>query len=414
MQPEDNKSPTEQRTKNRVCRLRLLADFLPKPGSRPFYLLATDATPHPRPFARTLEDRHIVYMPNPAPGNKPIGVGHKYSMIAILPEKNSPSAHPWAIPLSIEQIPSHDTDNLVASRQIRSLLTDSDLPFQSNLTVNVADSLYCAVPFLGSVGDIDNLITVVRSPGNRVFYFQPAISEQKKRGHPIWLGKRFDMKDPETWGIPTQSCKHAISMASGKTAILELDIWDGLLMKGNRSIPMNKSPFTLIHCRLLNADGSHVFTRPLWLIVFGKRRKELSPVVVWQSYRQRYDIEHFFRFGKSHLLMGRYQTPVVEHEENWLDIVGLTYFQLWIASPLAQTLPRPWERYSIPKDDSNPPGPSMTQKDFERIIRQIEKSPSSPKPRGKSPGRQPGYSPGQRSKRDVVFKGRKQTKKKAA
>ena len=414
LQLGNNKNPTEQRTRSRICRLQLLADFLPKPERHLFYLLVTDATPHPRPFARTLEDRHIVYMPNPAPGNKPIGVGHKYSTVAVLPEKNFPLAHPWAIPLSIEQIPSYDTDNLVASRQIRSLLTDTNLPFLNNLTVNVADSLYCTVPFLGSVGDIDNLITVVRSPSNRVFYFQPSTQELKKRGHPTWLGKRFDMKNPETWGTPTRTCEHAMSMASGKNVILELEIWDDLLMKGNRGVPMNKSPFTLIHCRLLNTDGSLVFTRPLWLIVFGKRRMELSSVVAWQCYRQRYNIEHFFRFGKNHLMMGRYQTPVVEHEENWLDIVGLAYFQLWMASPLARTLPRPWERYSIPKDNSNLPSPSTTQRDLERIIRQVEKLPSPPKPRGKSPGRQPGHSPGKRSKREVVFKGKKQTKKKAA
>jgi hypothetical protein len=41
-------------------------------------LLVVDCTPNPRPSARTLEDRHITYAPNPAPGNKPICVGHHY------------------------------------------------------------------------------------------------------------------------------------------------------------------------------------------------------------------------------------------------------------------------------------------------------------------------------------------------
>lgn len=391
-----------------------MADFLPNPTSYLFYLLVTDATSLPRPFAKALEDRHFVYASNPTPGNKPIDVGHKYSTIAILPEKNGPSAPPWAIPLSVEQIPSYQTDNLVASRQIRALLTDAKLPFLNNLTVNVADSLYCTVPFLGSIGDINNLVTIVRCPSNRVLYFAPDSAVQKGKGHPIWFGQRFDMRDPNTWGNPDRTIEQMVTMASGKIVTLELEVWHNKLMKGKRKIPMQNDPFTLIRCRLLNDDGSLVFKRPLWLIVFGKRRMELSPSDAWQCYRQRYDIEHFFRFGKNHLLIGRYQTPIIEHEENWLEITALAYFQLWMASPLATSLPHPWERYSTPKDHTSPLGPSMTQRNFERIIRQVGKPLAPLKPRGKSPGRLPGQKQAPRLHQKVVYKGANQAEKKVA
>ncbi len=43
--------------------------------------------------------------------------------------------------------------------------------------------------------------------------------------------------------------------------------------------------------------------------------------------RQRYDMEHLFRFGKQKLLMTAYSTPDVEHEENWfkltLELLGI-------------------------------------------------------------------------------------------
>ncbi len=54
----------------------------------------------------------------------------------------------------------------------------------------------------------------------------------------------------------------------------------------------------------------------MWLIVMGKRRHELSLVETWGAYGQRYDVEHYFRFGKQRLLMASYQTSNVEHEEN--------------------------------------------------------------------------------------------------
>src|SRR5574343_1264278 len=65
----------------------LLEGLLPEPEQRTFYLLTVDTTPQLRPYARTLPDRGIIYTPNPAPGNKPIGVGHSYSVAAFLPER---------------------------------------------------------------------------------------------------------------------------------------------------------------------------------------------------------------------------------------------------------------------------------------------------------------------------------------
>jgi hypothetical protein len=43
------------------------------------------------------------------------------------------------------------------------------------------------------------------------------------------------------------------------------------------------------------------------------------------------DIEHLFRFGKQRLLMSEFQTPDLQHEENWIRLVMLSYVQLWPA-----------------------------------------------------------------------------------
>ena len=76
---------------------------------------------------------------------------------------------------------------------------------------------------------------------------------------------------------------------------------------------MYQKPFTLIRVRVLAEDGPTVFKRPRWLIVMGERRQELSLVEAWEAYVRRYDVEHFFRFGKQRLLMAAYQTPEVDH-----------------------------------------------------------------------------------------------------
>ena len=55
----------------------------------------------------------------------------------------------------------------------------------------------------------------------------------------------------------------------------------------------------------------------------GKKGTKLSDYPlsdIFLSYRQRFDIEHFFRFGKNRLLMDKIQTPDVQHEESWWQL----------------------------------------------------------------------------------------------
>ena len=54
---------------------------------RHFHLFGVDCTPNPRVFSPTLEDRGYVYAPNIVAGNKPVTIGHQYSIAAYLPEK---------------------------------------------------------------------------------------------------------------------------------------------------------------------------------------------------------------------------------------------------------------------------------------------------------------------------------------
>ena len=112
---------------------------------------------------------------------------------------------------------------------------------------------------------------------------------------------------------------------------------------------------------------------------------------IYSSYRQRFDIEHFFRFGKTRLLLDKIQTPDVQHEEAWWQLVMLAYTQLYLSRSIAASLPNPWERY-LPsfKQNETSKQPTIVQKDFERIIRMIGTPAQPPKPRKNAPGRQTG------------------------
>jgi hypothetical protein len=399
--------------------IRLLTPYLPAP-QRTFRLLGTDVTSASRPFAHTLSDRMYVYQPNAVKGVKPVTIGHQYSVLAVLPDKTHPDDPAWVIPLLVNRVPSQQTKREAGLSQLTRVLEDERLPFHQELCVHVVDSDYSAVTYLGRVAPQPNLVTIVRLPGNRTVYRQalsPPEGTSRQRGHPTWFGAPMSLKAPETWEAPDEIATTTFTTRKGRTYTVLLEGWYDRVRRGKRHLPMHKYPFTLVRARILDEQGDLVFTRPLWLVVVGQRRRDLSVLDIWYAYRQRYDLEHFFRFGKQRLLMDAYQTPETSHEENWWTMVQLAYLLLWMAREHAEHAPRPWERY-LPRfqaANQNLEGttarkhrpvasPSDVQRDLSRIIRQFGTPARIPKPRGKSPGRSSGQSPGTRPRLAVVKK----------
>ena len=258
---------------------RLKVRYLPSPQQRKFWLLGTDAVSIARLFAYKLKDRTFVYQPNVPGGNKPITIGHQYSAQVVYPEKDHSSGPPWVYPLSTRRIQSQETATAVGREQIDVLMEDETLPFHEELCVHVADSTYSAVLFLGSTGKHKNLVNVVRSRSNRVFYQQPLpVEGKRKAGHPPWYGKRFSLKDSSTWGEPAAMEETTLTTHKGRTYRVQLEGWHDLLMRGKRDLPMHQKPFTLIRVRVSDEQGRPIFKHTLWLIVIGQRRKELSLV----------------------------------------------------------------------------------------------------------------------------------------
>jgi len=394
----------------------LIGSYLPRPEGRPFWLWGIDVTPMPRQFARTLADRSYVYQPNTLKGNKPVTIGHQASVLAYLPEKEAGSP-PWLMPYIISRVRSEQTKNEAGVLQAKSLLSDERLPYAGELQVLVGDSDYSSVLFLGPLAEYENLVTITRSAGNRVFYRQPAPlpSDQKPgQGHPTWYGAPFRLKEPATWREADEMIITPYISRRGKRYTLHLEGWHDLLMRGKRDLPMHNPPFTLVRARLFDAQGKLVFKRPMWLIALGECRSDLSLLDIWQAYEQRVDMEHFFRFGKQKLLFDDTQTPVVEHEVNWWQLVQLAYIQLYLARDLAVMLPRPWEKHLLPLAQSAIASPAMVLRAFERIISRIGTPAKAPKPRGNSPGRAKGDKPGRRKRYPVVKKAKTDQKSPAA
>jgi DDE superfamily endonuclease len=410
---ESQKEELEKDEANNLT--RAISELIDKPKQRPFYLFATDTTPHPRPYAKTLAERGYIYQPNTITGNKPINIGHYYSILSVLPEKETDNATAWSIPISGERVSLSKSGVEVASEQISDVMCDSSLHWHQQLSVLVADTAYSQRSFLFEQSKHQNLVVIARCRSNRIFYQSPLVDESdKKRGCPKKYGERFDLGNPETWHEPDQINQIEQTTRKGRLLNVTIQAWDKMLMRGSKHQKMYRHPFTLLRITVTN-DTNEPLWKPMWLIIMGEQRDCISPSIAYQSYRQRFDIEHMLRFKKQRLLMTEYQTPEAEHEENWIQLVMLAYVQLWGARHLAQHLPRPWERYLEPKNDKIIT-PSVVQRDFQRIISEIGTPACSPKTRGNSVGRVQGQTQTKRTKHPVVKKQSKSTpnKQKAA
>jgi hypothetical protein len=285
------------------------------------------------------------------------------------------------------------------------------LPFHKQLCVEVADSSYSKPAYLHAHRQHDNLITIVRVASNRTFYRQPeGTTEAASAGHPTWYGERFSLNDPSSYPPCDSHAQTQHVSRRGKCYQVEIQLWYNCLMRGQRKpkeLPMQRYPFTLVRIVLYDQDGKQAFRKPLWLIVLGQRRHELNAFEIYHAYGQRYDLEHFFRFGKQHLLLADFQTPETQREEAWWQLAHIAYAQLWMAREAATALPRPWER-NLSTIRSGQISPSLVQRDFARIIRQIGTPAVPPKPRGISAGRRLGMRLPARPRQKVLVKGRKQ------
>jgi len=379
----------------------LACQTLGAPSKRKFHLLATDVTSAVRPFAETLPDRSFVHRPNTIKGNKPIAIGHQYSFWAWLPEATYPKTGNWVVPMSMQRVASQEDKEMVGAKQLGEFLSNPDFPFGKVLCVEVADSAYSKPAYLNANREHANLVTIARARGTRTFYHQPVPEERPaEKGHPTWYGTPFRLQEPETWGTPDQVVETTFVSRKKIPYRVEIQAWHNLLMRGKKGCPMHQYPFTLVKIRVYNQKGEALFHKPLWLIVMGDQRMELSLLDIYQAYLQRYDLEHFFRFSKQKLLLDKFQTPDDKQEEHWWRLVTLAYLQLWAAKDAASYLPRPWEQY-LPSPAEKQPAPAMVLRDMSRIIRQIGTSAPMPKPRGKSPGRRKGMKLSPRTRQPV-------------
>lgn len=380
---------------------------------KPINTFILDCTGQSRLHAKKSADRHMTHCPNPAPGNKPITVGHQYSVLTMLPDDRTLKDKHWVLPISAQRVPSDQKGHECGMQQLAN--TIDHLKLSDQMTISVGDTLYGTEKCRVSASKQNNLVHIFRLNSKRNVYSQPKDSnkrDKKKPGRHKEFGNKMNLNKPDTHLSIDDSTSTPWVSARGKQYQVAIDAWHNMLVRGSRSFKSSKHPITVIRIHITKENGESLYKKPLWLAVFGKKREQISLKEAYDTYRSRYDIEHFFRFAKNNLLINDYQTPEVCHEENWWSFCLLAYVQLYLANKLVSVCPHPWEIYlpeykCISPQDKKVYSPSQTQRGFSKLLAQIGTPARACVPRGKPIGRLSGHAQIKREDKPVQFKNKK-------
>ena len=403
-------------------------DKFEKPFDK-FWLLNTDITPLFRPHSPTLPERRMVYKPNnQVKGNRPVEVGYELSTVGLSCRQpyytcSEPS---WNPPLSMRLVPWGANKNSFTAIQVNDLLDNKELPIHKNLTVNALDSNYSSPEYISATHHQEDLVNIIRLPSNRNVWKQlkkEEIESRRKentdnRGANSVYGACYKLGEVDQWGENQLAARirFGTKLANGKKIIVEVEIWEDMMIRSKRGYGMKDKPFRLIRIQLLDAQtNTPLFKKKMWLGVWGKRRKEINGEEIYWAYRNRYDIEHFFRFGKQKLLLDKYQSPDEEHLQNWLEMVNLSYWLLFVGKEEAKHDCRKWQQYDKNHkkriQHSLNVTPSQVQLQMAGIILGFEQAPFLPKVKIKGKGRQKGQTMIKRERFPVLKKQKKKKKR---
>ena len=398
--------------------------FLNLPSDKT-YRFNSDSSTLLKAFSPTLKDRSLVHIPNNMiSGNKPLSVGYRNSTITLSEYDG------WQLTLSMQRIGIHQTATECLLEQLKGLFEDPKLPFQqADLLINRLDSGYGNPQYLSPSYAHDKLVSIARlRQGQKIW--MPS-SQNNAKGRPrIYEDKPYYLyqnSQKKTYKYKDQirevhqRCVFEISPSQvdimgsttkkGRKICHQIFSWNDLLVRTKNGNKMSDKPINLFAVISTDAiTGEKIFQQPLFIVVSGKNKDILTPSEAFYEYQERYDIEPFFRFNKQKLFLDKFQTPDVQHLDNWILVVQLAVFLLFLTAREGQHCVPKWQKY-LPKENIHKPvrlSIAQAKKTAQKLFLTFNEKPFLPKKSKKGKPRQKGQKQIPRTRYDV-FKKKKKT-----
>lgn len=161
-----------------------------------------------------------------------------------------------------------------------------------------------------------------------------------------------------------------------------------------------------------SATGQRVFGHDLFMGVAGGQRSSMSLQEVFRAFRHRFDLEVSNRFQKQCLFLESFQTPDVSPLDNWVLVVQMAMWLLYISSGDVGHSSKKWQTYSEPVvGEDRLKTASQTKKGAERFFCSFDSRPFLPGKYKKGLGRKRGETQPKRVRFSVVKKGKRAIKR---
>jgi len=348
-------------------------------------------------------------------GNKPLGIGYPLSSVNM-----ADFASRWSVPFDLRRVKSNEDEVEVAAEQIK-VICESE-KFAGSLNINAADSSYGVAKYISQVNEISSLVNVIRlRHGNKVYENE----YQATGGAPQLYGTEYRLIEEsgeKSWNKKEKTySKYLTSIyekpadefqlieritKKGKRLKIELRSWRAMKMRTKRGYSMKEVEFDLVGIRVLEKEsGKRVFKQDVFVAVVGQERERLSIEEVAEVFYHRFDLEVTNRFMKQNLFLESYQTPDLQHLDNWNLLVQEAMWLMWAGSEEVEKVSEKWQKYAEPKaKKGGRKTASQTRKGLEGLILTFEKEAYLPKKCKKGIGRKKGSKQEPRKQYKVVKK----------
>lgn len=247
--------PTIEETRKQTLKVtQLLAEeCAPGIDEDDFALFAIDCTANPRIYAKKVDDRSIIHTPNHIPGQKPITVGHEYSVVVHLPNHMEDKELHWVVPLMVRRVESHQSGPQVGLLQLEEI--SNQTVFKNHFCVSVADAAYSTRGWVVGVSKWPHVVHVARMRGNRKLYRMAHGGNNIRRGRPQIYGDELLLADPSQ---PDLEEITSMITRKGRECQVLLQRWNDVIMKGSKEERTHEHPFDLLRVTVTDNQGKPV------------------------------------------------------------------------------------------------------------------------------------------------------------
>ncbi len=261
-------------------------------------------------------------------------IGHYYSAVCLGAENS------WMLPIVTERIPYEKNKFDFSSNQIESIL--KQIP-KDKLVITTGDTAYNCNKFIYQICQDKRAVTITRTRGTKVM-FEKYDDKKEGSGRKRKYGKKYTLNQSNSLPTPDSVKEFEEVTKGGKTQKVKLHFFKGYICRGSKGYTMSELSMNFVKVEVFNENGVRKYGRDLWLNIAGDRKDEISLKQAYYYYKNRFDIEHYFKFGKSKLLMDKLQSINPNRDEDFMLFGMIAYHILYRSNDLLQNLQiRKWE-----------------------------------------------------------------------